>query len=142
MKIQKYELQLVKEGQCEYSAVSSPRAVFEISKSIGLQNKAEEEFWMVCLDTKNKPIGLHMVARGDVNQAIVHPREVFKRALLNNATSIILMHNHPSGKVEPSASDVKTTERLVEAGKVLGIEVLDHIVVGEGFLSFKEEGMI
>jgi len=88
-------------------------------------------------------IGAVMVSLGSLNETIVHPREVFKAALLNNSCALILLHNHPSGDSSPSGNDKKTTERLVEAGKVLGIRVLDHVIVAKGSIfSFKENGLI
>lgn len=142
-RVMKYELTLVKEGTCQYEAIGSPSAAYAIATSLGLEDKAEEEFWIVCLDTKNKPIGLHMVSRGGLNSSFVHPREVFKRALLNNACSIICIHNHPSGNPKPSQADINITRRLVDAGELIGINVIDHIIIGEGtHLSLKEERLI
>ena len=86
---------------------------------------------MFTLDTKNKIIGAFGVSRGALNSSLVHPREVFKRALLSNAASIMLAHNHPSGDPTPSSEDKATTKRLVEAGDIIGIRVLDHIIIGE-----------
>ena len=83
------------------------------------------------MDSKGKVVGVHEVSHGDLNSAPVHPREVFKRALLNNASSIIVSHNHPSGDPTPSDCDRILTERLVEAGKLIGIAVLDHIILGD-----------
>lgn len=75
-----------------------------------------------------------------MNTSIVHPREVFQVALLNNAASIICFHNHPSGDVRPSREDIKITKRLSEAGRILGIELFDHIIIGDGYYSLKERG--
>lgn len=139
-KVMKYGVMLVKEGNCSYEPIKGPECAYNIAVSLGLPDKAEEEFWIVCLDTKNKPIGLHMVSRGNLNSSIVHPREVFKRAVANNACSIILMHNHPSGNPHPSSTDIDITRRLVEAGELLGIKVLDHLIIGDGtHVSLKEE---
>jgi DNA repair protein RadC len=78
-----------------------------------------------------------------VNATIVHPREVFKAAMLNNAAAIICIHNHPSGDPEPSRVDIETTHRLVDAGNILGIDVLDHIIIGDGkYISLQELGMM
>jgi DNA repair protein RadC len=96
----------------------------------------------LCLNTKNKVAGAHIISQGSLSASIVHPREVFKAALLNNSASIILAHNHPSGDPEPSREDVETTKRLVEAGEILGIRVLDHVIIGEQYLSMKEEGLM
>jgi DNA repair protein RadC len=100
---------------------------------------AEQECIMVfCLDGNNRVSSYHMVTIGLVNQSQCHPREVFKHAVRNNAVSIMLVHNHPSGNVEPSESDLVATRRLCEAGKLLGIPMLDHIIVGgDRFVSIR-----
>jgi DNA repair protein RadC len=97
-----------------------------------LQDQASEVFGILCLSTKRQIIAYHEVSRGALDSTLVHPREVFKAALLANASAIILMHNHPSGDPTPSADDLALTARLVSAGSVLGIDVLDHIVIGDG----------
>lgn len=97
----------------------------------------------MCLDTKNQPTALNICHIGSLNYSLVHPREVFKTAVLSNASSIMVGHNHPSGNSQTSASeaDFNMTKRLVEVEEMMGIEVLDHIVMGDQvFTSFKEEG--
>lgn len=146
-RVMRYNLTLVKEGTTSYTydneMISKPDMAYDIARSLCLDVKAEEEFWIICLDTKNKPIGLHMVSRGSLNSSIVHPREVFKRALLNNANAVILMHNHPSGIPHPSSSDIEITKRLQEGGELLGVKVLDHIIVGDNdWLSFKTQSLM
>jgi len=103
-----------------------------------------ECFVVAMLDTKLKLIGLNTVSIGSLNQSVVHQREVFKPAILSSTFAILLGHNHPSGSVLPSVEDKKLTERLVCAGKILGIEVLDHIIVGYGkeYYSMKEHNDI
>jgi DNA repair protein RadC len=104
---------------------------------------AEESMVMITLDTKNNITGLFTVSQGSLNSSIVHPREIYKRAILQNAASIIIAHNHPSGDTTPSQEDIAVTKRISEAGKLLGIELLDHIIVGDiGFCSLKERGII
>jgi DNA repair protein RadC len=97
-----------------------------------LQDEAAEVFIILCLSTKRRVIGFHRVSRGTLDSTPVHPREVFKVALLANAGAIILAHNHPSGDPTPSRDDVQLTRRIVHAGKIIGIDVIDHIVVGDG----------
>ena len=97
---------------------------------------------MICMNTKNKIIGVFEISHGSVNSSIVSPREVFQKALLANAVSIIVMHNHPSGDCTPSREDIEVTKRLVEAGKIVGVEVLDHIIVGDRYSSLKEKGYL
>ena len=104
-----------------------------------LQDEPGEVFAILCLSTKHRVIAYHEVSRGTLDATLVHPREVFKAALLSNAASIILTHNHPSGDPTPSPDDNHLTRRLVDAGKLIGVEVLDHIIVGDGcYFSFKE----
>src|SRR5690625_6412061 len=101
-----------------------------------------EVFFVMCLNTKNNVVAVHRCHIGSLNGSLVHPREVFKSAILNNAASVIVAHQHPSGDITPSMEDINVTKRLAEAGKLLGIEVLDHLVVNnEGkFTSLKERG--
>lgn len=103
----------------------------------------KEYFKIILLDTKNNIKKVSQISIGSLNSSIVHPREVFAEAVANSSSSIILVHNHPSGETEPSHEDIVLTNRLDECGKILGIKVLDHIIIGDGvFFSFKEEGLI
>ena len=103
----------------------------------------QEHFVVFCLNTRGFPIRRQLVSVGTANQTLVHPRDVFYPAILNNATSVIVAHNHPSGMSEPSDEDIGITGRLVEAGRVLGIDVWDHIIVAEGsFTSLREAGLM
>ena len=145
-RITKYRLELVKESSKVYeveSKISSPRDVADyIEQVFKLSVQAEEVLVLLVLDTKNKVIGAFEVSRGCLNSSIVHPREVFKRALLLNGASIILAHNHPSGDPTPSREDISVTKRLVEGGNILGITVLDHLIIVDNgrYRSFKEMG--
>ncbi len=101
-----------------------------------------EQFRIVLLDAKNHVLGVRTVSVGSLSSSIVHPREIFKEAIARSSAAIILVHNHPSGDPTPSQEDVEVTRRLVEAGRLLGIEVLDHVVVGDNrYISFKEKGI-
>ncbi len=103
----------------------------------------QEVFKLVLLDIKNQVIALPMISKGGLSSSIVHPREVFKEAIKRSAAAIILAHNHPSGIPEPSKDDIKITRRLIEAGNIIGIDVLDHIIIGDGnYMSMKEKGII
>lgn len=96
-----------------------------------------------CLNTKNEPTSISTVSVGSLNSSIVHPREVFKTAVMSNAASIIIAHNHPSGDITPSKEDKDITLRLKEAGDIIGIKLLDHIIIGDrNYLSLKEKGHI
>jgi DNA repair protein RadC len=103
-----------------------------------------EGFAVALLDTKLKLIGVNLVSLGSLNQAIIHPRELFKPAILSNSEKLILSHPHPSGDTTPSEEDRIITDRLVQAGNLLGIEVLDHIVVAPDstFFSFQENSLL
>ena len=103
----------------------------------------KEYFKIILLDTKNNIKKVSNISVGSLNSSIVHPREVFSEAVVNSASSIILVHNRPSGETEPSREDIALTNRLDECGKILGIRILDHIIIGDGvFYSFKEEGLL
>lgn len=107
------------------------------------KHSSTEEFVILILDSKNKLIAIDTISVGTINYTVVHPREVFKNAIKRSANSIILVHNHPSGDPNPSSEDIRVTKRLVEVGKLLGINVLDHIVVGANkHISFKEKNLI
>lgn len=107
------------------------------------QQLAHEEFMVVLLDTKNKVLSKRTIFRGSLNASIVHPREVFKYAIRHSAAAIVVAHNHPSGDPTPSREDIDVTRRLVEAGKIIGIEVLDHVVFGDGkTISMKAKGLV
>lgn len=103
----------------------------------------KEYFKIMLLNTKNQVISLEDVSVGSLNSSIVHPREIFNPAVKKSAASVILVHNHPSGDPSPSREDLEVTKRLVEAGKIMGIKILDHIVIGENsYFSFKEKGLL
>lgn len=138
--------QVVSKKKSKYALhqIKSPLdAVEVIHHYIG--NEANEVLIGLMLNTKNQVVAVHKISSGSLNASIVHPRECFKSAILNNSASIIFGHNHPSGIPLESPEDVHVTERLVEAGNVLGIEVIDHIIVTgekEVFTSLKEKGLM
>lgn len=107
-----------------------------------LEDRDREHFAVLLLDVRNRPIGLHLVSVGTLDAALVAPREVFKAALLCNAARILAAHNHPSGDPVPSEQDRQVTRQLALAGQILGIEVVDHLVIGERgrYLSLREQG--
>ena len=124
----------------DFKKISSPSDIAEHFKE--MKHLQVEEFRIVMLNTKNQIIKTSTISVGTLNASLVHPREVFKGAILNSANGIILLHNHPSGDSTPSREDIVLTERLVEVGKVMGIQVLDHIILANSFYSFKEQGLI
>ena len=106
-----------------------------------LTDQPSEVFGILCLTTKRRVIGYHEVSRGLLDATLVHPREVFRAAILANASAIIVAHNHPSGDPTPSGDDIQLTRRLVEVGELVGIPVLDHVVIGDGrFVSLRASG--
>ena len=108
-----------------------------------LQEEPGEVFAILCLTTKHHVIAYHEVSRGTLDSTPVHPREVFKAALLANAAAIVVCHNHPSGDPSPTPDDCQVTRRLVDTGALLGVPVLDHIITGDGrYYSFKEGGLL
>ena len=105
-------------------------------------DKKKEHFQALLLDTRGQLIRIAEISVGSLDTSIVHPREVFKETLSSSAASVIFVHNHPSGDPKPSEDDIKLTERLAQAGEVMGIDVLDHIIIGnKGYLSLKREGL-
>ena len=108
-----------------------------------LRNETHEKFIVLLLNTKNEVISIENISIGSLNASIVHPREVFSRAIKRNSASIILAHNHPSGDPSPSQEDIHITRRLKEAGAIIGIPVLDHVIIGDGtYISLKEKELI
>ncbi len=139
--IPRYNIKLIKESEVYYEQrITGAAVVCELLKIIGLHERACEEFHSFYLNTKNEVIGMEMISKGTLNASLVHPREVFKGAILANANAIIVAHNHPSGDVQPSTADQSVTKTLVNAGKLLDIQVLDHVIIGSknGYFSFRE----
>ncbi len=122
--------------------ISSSRDVYNLV-SPALNNLTKEHFIAMYLNTKNRVIKQETISIGTLNTSVVHPRDVFKGAVQNSAASIILVHNHPSGDPEPSVDDIQITKRMAAAGRTMGIEVLDHVIIGAGrFLSLKDMRII
>lgn len=121
--------------------ISSPCDAYNLMAP-SMRFEQVEHFKILILDTKNNVRSVENISTGSLNSSIVHPREVFKICIKKSASSIVLLHNHPSGEPEPSHEDIILTNRLDEAGKILGIRVLDHVIIGNSYFSFKEEGML
>ncbi len=140
-----FEIRVVRERRQGYGAlrqVRDAKGVYDAFRA-HFDPMDREQFLAVILDGRNQVIGFNLVAVGTLTSALVHPREVFKAAILANAVAIILVHNHPSGDPEPSAEDRALTGRLKEAGEIIGIRILDHVVIGDGrFRSLSEEGLL
>lgn len=129
-----------KESRGEIKKITGPEDVYDLLSD--MKHLKKEEFRIVILDTKYQVIKIETISVGSLNASIVHPREVFKEAVLNSASAIILAHNHPSLNSKPSSEDINITKRLVEAGQLMGIAVLDHVIIGERYTSLKEDGFI
>ncbi len=123
-------------------SIKSPRDLVDIFIN-DMRHLEKEYFKVVFLNTKNEIISYETISIGSLNASIVHPREVFNRAIKKSSASLILIHNHPSGNPNPSKEDINITKRLMEAGKIIGIDILDHIIIGDGtYYSLKENSII
>lgn len=140
-----WELKVIRERRPGYGPsrqVTNAAGVYEAFRE-RCEGRDREEFLAVLLDGKGRNIGFNVVSVGTLTASLVHPREVFKAAILANAASIILVHNHPSGDPTPSEEDRALTRRLKQAGELVGIKILDHVVIGDGrFYSFVESGSL
>jgi DNA repair protein RadC len=125
-------------------AITGPDQIVPLFRKAIPDNEGREHFLSFPLNTRNVPLGAYIVSVGTVNCSIVHPREVFRVAVIENAASVIIAHNHPSGDPTPSEEDLAITRRLQEAGRLLGIEVLDHVIIGRmgSFVSMKEKRIL
>ena len=122
--------------------ITSPGDIAEVFIPL-LRDKVKEEFYVVCLNFANKITKVELISVGNLNSSLVHPREVFKVAIENNSANIILLHNHPSGNTEPSNEDIVMTRKMVEAGKLMEIQVFDHIIIaGNNYTSLVEKRVI
>lgn len=156
MRIIKYKTKLtddqkaVLEKECSVNCpevdrkMNSPEKAVSLAKYyLHMHEQSEEYMYMLCMNSKLEMTSVFEISHGNVNSSIVGAREVFQKALLANAVSIIVMHNHPSGDHQPSREDIQVTERLRDAGNLLGIQVLDHIIIGRpGYTSLKEKGYL
>ncbi|MEA3421459.1 MAG: DNA repair protein RadC, partial [Acidobacteriota bacterium] len=125
----------------EEKKITGPQDIVSLVED--LRKKKQEHFVTLTLDGAHNLIKKRTVFIGTLNQSLVHPREVFADAISDRAAAVILIHNHPSGNVEPSDLDISLTKRLIKAGELLGIEVLDHIIIGKDkYSSFKEIKLI
>lgn len=142
----KAALELGKRSVCADPAtrpvINSPADVADLVME-EMRGLDREHFRIMYLSTRNNVLGISSVSVGSLNSSIVHPRECFKEAIRRNANTIILLHNHPSGDPSPSREDMDITKRLAEGGRILGIEVLDHVIIGDKkYVSLKEQGIV
>jgi DNA repair protein RadC len=124
----------------------SPEEIHSLCKDLGV--KAQEHFMVLTFDTKNCLIDRHLVSLGTMSSTLVHPREVFRPAIADNAAQVIVVHNHPSGDPSPSSQDIRITKKLIEAGDILEIPIIDHVIIGRKnnqrsyeFISLRETGL-
>jgi DNA repair protein RadC len=139
-----YETLIIKEEVNHYlrpfTRYTSPEQVFDTFSFLRLETK--EYFFAIHLDGKNRICCVDEVSVGSLNQSVVVAREVYKSALLSSAAAIIILHNHPTGDPAPSREDIEITRRLKEAGEIIGVRLLDHIIIGDSFVSFVERGLL
>ena len=141
--IPQVELSMVREVKISGQKYNSSEEVAKSEFAENLLKSDREKFICMHLNVKNQIISFEIVSTGSLTSSIVHPREVYKGAILSNSASVIFMHNHPSGDPEPSIDDIEITKRLEKAGEILGINVLDHIIVAQkGFYSFRQHNLI
>jgi len=143
--LQAYRLSLVREEGCACEVgepIFCPADAIKYLKQV-LLDADREHFIVVALDARNKPIGYNVTSTGSVSATLIHPREAFKFAILANASSILIVHNHVSGNLEPSPDDLDMAQRLSQAGELIGIEVLDaFIITSTSYISFREQGLL
>lgn len=139
-----YESLAISEGATRYFRIPPTfSSAAEISSWFDFLRRESKEFFLALhLDNKNRILCLEIVSIGSLTAAVVHPREVYKSALLSSAASVIFLHNHVSGGICPSREDLDITQRLKEAGELLGIRVHDHLILGDGFYSFADAGLL
>lgn len=137
-------LKVCREKSMKYSnrQVTSPQQAYQLVKDF-IGDTDREYVVVMNLNTKNEPCSVEICSIGSINQAVVHPREIFKSAIVTNADKIILFHTHPSDSLKPSESDIDTTRSLIEASDIIQIPILDHIIVGSNdFFSFRNGGLM
>jgi DNA repair protein RadC len=126
----------------EKAYIRGPADVYERFKGL-FDGQVRERFIVFWLNTRHRVMGFEVVSEGILNNSLVHPREVFRGAIVASCASIVVAHNHPSGNTEPSREDIEVTQQLVEAGKILGIPLLDHVIHADNtYTSFAERGLV
>ena len=136
-------ISMVKEKKVPYTSevINGSEKAAKLAETI-LKDADREYLLVISVDSKGRPLAIEIVSIGTVNATLAEPREIFKHAILANAAGIILVHNHPSGDCIPSGEDEEMTRRISESGKLLGIPVRDHVIIGDGYFSFLEEGLL
>ena len=143
-----YTLKQIRTGRHRYDLedypITYPLMCYEVLQYLlDLKSEPVEKFGIISLNSRNKIVGIHIIGIGSIDRLYIEPREVFMAAMMNNAKSIIAFHNHHTGEPEPSRDDVLLTRKLKEAGKIMCIELLDHVITGErNYVSLKEKGFL
>jgi DNA repair protein RadC len=142
-----YRVELVRESSKRYDIDtvidSSYKAPIVVRKVLNFEKWHNEKFGMICLDSSNKVIGVHILSEGTINETAVYPREIAVRALLNNAVSVMIFHNHPGESTNPSKADITVTNKVKQALETLGIKLLDHLILTTNeYTSFAEKGLL
>lgn len=140
-----YKYSITKQKLVEFgeNQLKGPDNAFEFIKSIGIHKEEQEHFVVLFLNTKNRIIGYSLIYIGTIDEVHSKPREIFRAAIINNTVKIILSHNHPSEDLYPSKNDIRATKKLQEAGQIIGIEILDHIIVSEkGHYSMRDHSLM
>lgn len=126
--------------------INQPQILAEIIRSIlkseDDHDQSKEHFWAIGVNTANVIEYIDLVSLGILDAGLVHPREVFRFAVMKGVKSIFIAHNHPSGSLEPSKNDINITEQLQKSGEILGIPIVDHVIIGDGYFSFRENNLI
>jgi DNA repair protein RadC len=143
--IPEIKVSVVKDGsiKADIRALDYPAAVAEVARQLIGPGEEREHFLLFCLDARSKIKSVATISIGTMGRCWVHPREVFRVAIVAGATAVVVCHNHPSGDCTPSSDDVNITRRLARAGKIVGIPVMDHVILGAGTVfSFREQGLL
>lgn len=137
---------LVKEESIAYGKdekISNAQQIVNILNTLFYAERlTEEHVWQFCLDAAGHVTGVFVVSKGAVNYSCINPREIYRNALLSNAVSVIIAHNHPSGECNPSKEDMEATSKIKQAGELIGIQLLDHIIVGDSYLSMRDKKLL
>lgn len=148
MVLTKFSLRMVKEEEYEYAdkkdSLGNPEAVYNlINDVLALHEVPIEQAWVIHLNTRGCMIGIELISQGGASSAVIHPADVYRAAIVRCSVSIIMVHNHPSGDPKPSEEDISSAKALKEAGKMLGIKLLDSIIVGDGrYTSLAEQRLL
>ena len=126
----------------EHEKLNTPLNAYKFLRALKLDEEEQENLVVLVLDVKNCIKAYYTVSIGLIDTSQSHSREVFRQAIISGASRITLAHNHPSGSIQPSSDDIKTTDAMVKASKIIGIEILDHIIIGNGYYSFAEAGKL